>query len=141
MTASNYDPSFDPPYDPDTPVGAEAKLESYRDALDTAREELRKARDAEVDAKDARDAAKRRAQLSADCPKVGVFDGVRTTVAYQQAWIEEQVAAEERGYQVAKLARQAASDHLRTLGKQGGFQQSITASVREAYRGTGRPQW
>lgn len=141
MTASYYEPGYDPPYDPDTPVGAEAKLESYRDALDTAREKLREARDAEVAAQQARDTAKRKWTLSPDCPKAGVFDGVRVTVAYVQAWIEDRTAAEEQAYQVAKVARQAASDHLRTLGKQGGFQQSITASVREAYRGTGRPQW
>ena len=122
----------------DTPPGAEARLEAYRDALDEAAKKLREARDAEVDAKDARDAARRRAQLSPDCPKVGVFGGVRTTVAYQVAWIEEQIAAEEREYQLAKLARQAASEHLKKLGKQGSFQQSLTNSVREAYRGAGR---
>lgn len=124
--------------EPLTPPGAEAKLESYRDALDGAMEKLRQARDAEVDAKADRDAARRRAQLSPDCPKVGVFGGVRTTVAYQQAWIEDQITAEEREYQVRKLARQAASDHLRTLGKQGSYQQTLTKSVADAYRGTGR---
>lgn len=135
-------------HDPDLPVNAEAKLETYRDAMDEAREALRMARDTEMEAQQDRDAALRRAQLSADCPKVGVFDGVRTTVAYQQAWIEEQAKDEERAYRIAKLARQAASDHLRTLGKQGGFQQSITASVRESYRSAGssqgsagRPPW
>ena len=127
-----------PPYDPDTPVGAEAKLESYRDDLDKACEQLRQARDAEVDAKDARDAAKRRAQFDPLCPKVGVFDGVRTTVAYQTAWIEDQIVDEEREYQLKKLARQAASEHLKKLGKQGSFQQSLTNSVRDTYRGTGR---
>ena len=137
MTSSYY-PGDLPAYDPATPPAAEAKLESYRDALDGAMEKLREARDAEVDAKDTRDAAKRRAQFSGDCPKVGVFDGVRTTVAYQTAWIEDQIADEEREYQVKKLARQAASDHLKTLGKQGSFQQSLTGSVREAYRGAGR---
>jgi hypothetical protein len=127
-----------PPYDPDTPVGAEEKLETYRDALDAAREKLREARDAELQAEQARDAAKRRAQFSPACPKVGVFDGVRTTVAYQHAWIEEQIAEEEQAYRLAKAGRQAASDHLRTLGKQGSFQQSLTKSVADAYRGTGR---
>jgi hypothetical protein len=122
----------------DTPPGAEAKLETYRDALDDAREKLRTARDAELEAEQDRDAARRRAQLSGECPKVGVFGGVRTTVAYQQAWIEDQIADQEAKYRLAKLARQAASDHLRTVGKQGSFQQSLTNSVRDAYRGTGR---
>lgn len=141
MTASHYDPGFDPPYDPDTPVGAEAKLESYRDALDAALKALRETRDAELDAKAARDAARRKWTLAPECPKAGVFDGARVTVAYVTAWIEEHIKDEEQAYQVAKLARQAASAHLDTIAKQGRFQQSITASVREAYRNTGRPQW
>lgn len=123
---------------PDTPPGAEAKLETYRDALDKAMEKLREARDKELGAKEDRDAAKRRAQFDPNCPKVGVFDGVRTTVAYQTAWIENEIAEQEHAYQLAKVARQAASEHLKTLGKQGSFQQSLTNSVRDAYRGTGR---
>ena len=83
---------------PNTPPGAEAKLEAYSDALDDAMEKLRQARDDELSAKEDRDAAKRRAQLSPDCPKVGVFDGVRTTVAYQTAWIEDQIAEQEHDY-------------------------------------------
>lgn len=135
---SYYSPGPLPPYEPDTPVGAEEKLETYRDQLDEAREALRKARDAELEAEQDRDAAKRRAQFSPDCPKVGVFDGVRTTVAYQTAWIEGQIADEEREYRLAKAARQAASDYLRTLGKQGSFQQSLTKSVSDSYRIPGR---
>ena len=138
MNSSSYYPGALPQYDPDTPPGAERKLEEYRDDLDNAREELRKARDAEMAAEQDRDAARRRAQLSAECPPVGVFNGIRTTVAYQQAWIEDQIAKEEREYRLAKLTRQAASDHLRTVGKQGSFQQSLAGSVREAYRNTGR---
>jgi hypothetical protein len=135
---SSYYPGSLPQHDPATPPGAEAKLAAYSDALDDAQEKLRVARDAEVDAEEDRDAARRRAQLSPDCPKVGVFNGVRTTVAYQTAWIEDQIADVEHKYRLAKLARQAASDHLRKLGKQGSFQQSLTSSVREAYRGSGR---
>lgn len=143
------DPEFDRALPPgrgpaapaDTPVGAEERLESYRDQMDEAREALAKARDAEVAAKQARDKAARKAILSDECPKVGVFAGVRTTVAVQKAWVEDQVAELDAEYQIAKVTRQAASEHLRTLGKQGGFQQSITASVRESYRGTSGRQW
>lgn len=119
---------------PNTPPGAEARLEAYRDQLDVAREKLREARDEELAAKENRDAAKRRAQLSPDCPKVGVFDGVRITVAYQVAWIEDQIADLEHAYQLKKVARQAASDHLDTLGKQGSYQQTVTKSVTDDYR-------
>ena len=146
----DYDPEFAqatrvlgsrPAAPADTPPGAEELLESYRDQMDEAREALRKARDTEVTAKQARDKKARKALLSDECPKVGVFAGIRTTVAVQKAWVEEQVADLDDEYQVAKIARQAASEHLRTLGKQGGFQQSITASVRESYRGTNGRQW
>jgi hypothetical protein len=123
---------------PNTPPDAEAKLAAYSDALDKAQEDLETARNAEVDAEEDRDAARRRAQFDPACPKVGVFNGVRTTVAYQTAWIEERIADEEHTYRLAKAARQAASEHLKKLGKQGSFQQSLTGSVREAYRGTGR---
>lgn len=140
MSTSSYDPYF-VPGPPDTPVGAEARLESYRDALEEATKALGQARDAELEAEDIRDEAKRRAQFSPDCPKVGVFEGVRTTVAYQKAWIEEQAKDEETAYRAAKAARRAASDHLNKLSKQGRFQQSITASVRESYRSTNGRQW
>lgn len=137
MTSSYYPGSL-PAYNPATPPDAEAKLAAYSDALDKAQEDLETARNAEVDAEEDRDAARRRAQFDPDCPKVGVFNGVRTTVAYQTAWIEERIADEERKYRLAKAARQAASEHLKKLGKQGSFQQSLTGSVREAYRSTGR---
>jgi hypothetical protein len=137
----DYDPEFARATPPDTPPGAEARLEDYRDALDKAAEALARARDDELEAEEARDSAKRRAYLSDKCPKVGVFEGVRTTVAYQEAWIEDQIKDEEHAYRVAKVARQAASDHLRKVTKQGAFQQSITASVRETYRGTNGRQW
>ena len=125
-------------HDPDTPPGAEAKLAAYSDQLDAARKMLREARDKELAAKEVRDARKRRAQFDPKCPKVGVFDGIRTTAAYQTAWIEDQAAEEEHEYQLAKIARQAAYDHLDTLSKQGSIQQTVTKSVSDSYRGTGR---
>lgn len=128
-------------HDPETPPGAESALETYRDDLGKARRMLRQARDHEVLAKSARDAARRRAQLSPECPKIGVFDGVRTTVAYVEAWIDEQVADLEDAYQLAKVARQAAADHLNTLGEQSSIQQSIARSVGQSYMGQREPGW
>jgi hypothetical protein len=107
------------------------------DALDEATQALTDARNAELEAEEARDSAQRFWQLSDECPPAGVRNGVRITVAYQKAWIEDRIAGEERAYREAKVARQAAQAHLRKVEKQGGFQQSITASVRESYRGTG----
>jgi hypothetical protein len=136
-----YPPYRDDRAPADTPPGAEARLEAYRDALDEAAEALTQARNAELEAEDARDAARRHHQLSKECPPVGVFNGVRTTVAHQKAWVEEQIKDEEHAYRLAKVARQAAQTHLDKLRKQGGFQQSLTASVRETYRGTNGRQW
>jgi hypothetical protein len=121
-------------HDPQTPPGAEAALQSFSDALDEARELLAEKRDLEVDALAALKAAKRAALLSEECPKVRRNE---CTVAVRDAWAEDQCAAEERAWMLAKAARQAAADHLHTTGKQGGFQQSIGASVRTSYQG----QW
>lgn len=121
-------------YDPQTPPGAEAALQAFSDALEEARDLLAAKRDAEVDALAALKAARRRALLSPDCPKVRRNE---CTVAERDAWAEDQAADEELAWMLARAARQAAADHLRTVGKQGGFQQSIGASVRDSYRG----QW
>lgn len=128
-------------HDPQSPPGAEKALMTYSDALEDARRALASARDREVDAKAARDSAARRARFSPDCPKVGVFDGVRTTVAYAEAWIAEQVAELDLVYELAKAARQAAADHLHTLDKQGSLAQSLARSVDSAYRGQREPGW
>jgi hypothetical protein len=119
---------------PQTPPGAEAALQAFSDALEEARELLAEKRDLEVDALAALKAAKRKALLSDECPKVRRNE---CTVAVRDAWAEDRCAAEERAWMLAKAARQAAADHLHTTGKQGGFQQSIGASVRTSYQG----QW
>lgn len=125
-------------HDPDTPPGAEGILQSLSDDAEVARVKLRQARDAEVDAELAYKAAKRRAILSPDCPKVRRDE---CTVAERDAWVEEQAAVEEQVYEIAKAARQAASDHLHTLRAQISAQQSITRSVGDYYQGTGRQPW
>jgi hypothetical protein len=122
-------------HDPQTPPGSEAALASISDALEDARQKLRRARDLEVAAKADRDAARRRARFAPDCPKAGVVDGVRTTVAYVEAWIEEQTAEEDLAYELARTARLAAGDHLHTLGQQGSLAQSLSRSVGQSYMG------
>jgi|SRR5450755_450064 hypothetical protein len=119
---------------PQTPPGAEAALQAFSDALEEARELLAERRDLEVDALAALKAAKRAALLSPECPKVRRNEW---TVAERDAWAEDKCADEERAWMLARSARQAAADFLHTTGKQGGFQQSIGASVRTSYQG----QW
>lgn len=128
-------------HDPQTPPGAEAGLESFKEALEIARQELAEAADAEVTAELDRDAAHRKWMLAPECPKVGVFDGVRTTVAQRDAWVADRVAEHERAYRLAKATRQAAQKKLDVLGKQGSFQQSIGRSVGDSYRGQREPGW
>lgn len=128
-------------HDPQTPPGAENALQAFSDALEEARRELAAAADEEVDAELARDAAQRRAELSPAAPKVGVFDGARTTVAMKAAWVAEQIAEEERAYRLATVKRKAAAKRLDILGKQGSYQQSISKSVGDSYRGTGGERW
>jgi hypothetical protein len=128
-------------YEPQTPVTAEQKLDAFSGELESARELLAQARDAEMEAKELRDAAYRAAILSDECPKVGVFGGVRTTVAYQQAWIANQIKDQEALLARATLARREAADKHRTLAAQASHQQTLTKSVGDAYRGTGRQPW
>jgi hypothetical protein len=128
-------------HDPATPPGAESALQSYSEALDGAVEKLEQARNAELEAEEARDKAKYEALLSGECPKVGVFEGVRTTVAMQAAWVAREIAGQESAYRAAKVVRQAASAHLAKLNSQSSIAQTISKSVAGSYAGTGSEPW
>jgi hypothetical protein len=125
-------------YAPDTPPQAEAALQALSDQMDIARQGLREARNLEVEAEHAYRAAWRAALFSDECPKVGVFGGIRVTVAERDAWVAGEVAERELEWQIAKATRKAAADHLGTLKAQASVGQSINGSLREQYRGTGR---
>jgi hypothetical protein len=128
-------------HDPQTPPGAESALQSFSDKLEAARQELAEAADAEVSAELARDEARRYWILSEECPKAGVFGGVRVTVAYVEAWVADKIADEELAFRLARERRKAAARALDVLGRQGNYQQSISRSVGESYRGTGGERW
>jgi hypothetical protein len=128
-------------HNPQDPPGAEAALQSFSDALEPAREELAAAVDEEVRAELARDSAKRYWLLHGTCPKTGVFDGVRVTVAERDAWVEEKIADKEYEFRMAEVKRKAAAKKLAILERQSSVQQSISKSVGEAYRGTGSERW
>jgi TRAP-type uncharacterized transport system substrate-binding protein len=104
-------------------------------------EKLAQARNAELEAEDARDKAKYEALLSDECPPVGVFEGKRTTVAMQAAWVSREIAREESAYKAAKVVRQAASAHLDKLNSQRSIAQTISKSVAGSYAGTGTEPW
>lgn len=124
-------------HNPQEPPGAEAALQSFSDQLDEATEKLRTARDAELEAEEARDAARWAATLSEECPQPGVYDGVRITVAYRDAWVAREIALQERAYKEAKVIRQAATAHLDKVKSQMSAQQTIAKSVSSSYQGTG----
>ncbi len=128
-------------HDPQTPPGSEAALQTFSEQIDEAVKMLRAARDAELAAEDARDKARYKALLSEECPKPGVYDGVRVTAAYQQAWVAREITEEESAYKAAKVVRQAAQDHLSKLNGQKSIAQTIANSVAGSYQGTGRDSW
>ena len=129
-------------HDPQTPIGAEAALQALSEALERGRVGLAQASDAEVEAELARDAARRALVLSDECPRAGVFGGVRVTVAERDAWIDDRIVDEERAFRLAKAAREAAEKYLSVVGKQLSAQQSINRSVGQGYgTSTGSGRW
>lgn len=127
-------------HDPETPPGAEAALANLASQLDGARAALAAARNAEVAAKHLHDRARRAARYSPGFRKPGVYDGVRVTVAEAEDWLDDQVADESDAHDLATTIRQAAQEHLRTLGQQLSAQQSISRSVGNDFAGT-RGAW
>jgi hypothetical protein len=125
------------PYEPDTPVKSEERLDRLIAALEANEEALKAAYDEELEAEEARDAAQRAAIMSPDCLRVGVFGGVRTTVAMQEAWVADRIKGEEHAYRLAVLTRKAAEAQRRMLENQLRGAQSINRNVTEAARGTG----
>lgn len=118
------------PYQPLSPVAVEQKLRTLVTELTRAEAALRHARDAEVAAKHAFEAAHRRALLSDDCPKVtrGGF-----TTAERDAWVAEQVVGLEQAFDLAEATRKAAEDHLRVVRDQAMIVMSLGKSVNAAY--------
>lgn len=120
-----------------TPIDCERRLRTYVTEMSKAQTELRNARDAEVERKHDYEAAKRRAFLSADCPKParGGF-----TVADREVWVDDQCANEQRAFDIATARREAAKDHLQTVRDQAMVVMSLLRSVSTAYQLSGTTQ-
>lgn len=129
------------PYEPDSPPQAEGRLDRLSAALEANEQALKETADELLEAEDARDSAWRSAMLSDDCPMTGVFNGRRITVAERDAWVGERIKTEERRLREAQVKVKAAEAQRRKLEGQLRAAQSITASVRESYRGSGRQPW
>jgi len=95
---------------------------------------LRRARDAEVEAKHVWEAARRRAGFDKDCPRV---DRGGATVDMRKQWIEDKCAAEGRIYDLKTAAREAAQDHHRTVRDQAMVAMALLRSVSVAYNMSG----
>lgn len=120
-----------------TPIDCERRLRTLVTQMSQAQIELRNARDAEVDRKHEYEAAKRRAFLSADCPKPtrGGF-----TVADREVWVDDACAEEQRKFDIATARREAAKDHLQTIRDQAMVVMSLLRSVSTAYALSGTTQ-
>lgn len=127
-------------YDPQTPAGAEAAVQAFSDALEPVRQALAEAVDAEADAELDLEVAKARLILSDECPVVGVFGGVRVTVAQRDAWVLLRTTDEVRALKKATAARKIAEKALDVTGRKLMAQQSITRSVGGSYGASGRSQ-
>ena len=122
------------PYEPATPASAEQKLDAYVQALDDAEEAVTFARNAELEAENARDVARAAALLSEECPKTGTFGGVRITVAERDAWVAREIEPLEFKFRAAREVRRAAVLRFDKVRKQGSFAQSINGNARETLR-------
>lgn len=118
-----------------TPVVIERKLRQLINDLGRARVALAGARDEEVTARHAYNAARRKAVLSPAAPRV---ERNGATTAERDAWVGERVADLEFAHDRAVVVREAAQDHLRVLREQAELVRSLGASVRQAYELAGR---
>lgn len=121
-------------YAPLTPVDVERHLTRLREEMPKAVIKLREARRSEARAKRAYDDQRRRAILSPECPKPS-RDG--HTVAYRDAWVEEQCAEIKWLYDVAKVSRETAEDHVRGLRDESTIVMVLGKSVNLAYQMAG----
>ena len=117
-----------------TPVAAERRLLHLDNELTKAELDLRRIRDAEVDAQHVYEAALRRAGFDKDCPRVA-RNGA--TVDERKQWIDDRCAAEQRAYDVAVSARKGAETHLKTVDKQSMIALGLLKSVTTAYNMSG----
>jgi hypothetical protein len=114
------------------------RLHTVHNDMATAQQTLRKARDAEVEARAALRVATAKAMLSPDCPRPKRGEN-GVTVADREAWVDTQVHAEWLDLQVAEAFRQAAWDALTVARDQASVVQSLSALMRQEMALTGTP--
>lgn len=118
-----------------SPVAIEGKLRALINDQTRAQRDLAQARNHEVELEHIYKRERRRAILGGDCPKVS--RGGYTT-AERDAWVEDRCANAEEAYDFAVAAREAATDHMRTLFSQSVAVSVLAKSVGQAYSFAGR---
>jgi hypothetical protein len=114
----------------ETPVTARNRIRAVGSQLVQAELSLKRARDAEVEARQAYESAKRAAALSPEAPRVARGGA---TVAEREAWVDERCERLEFAYRVAEANRQAATDHYKTVDTQAMLAQAILKSIDRAF--------
>ena len=117
-----------------TPVAAERRLLDLDNQMTQAELQLRRARDDEVDKKHAYEAVRRRAGFDKDCPRVARG---AATVDERKQWIDDRCADDQRAFDLAVAAREAALDHHRTVRDQAMVAMALLRSVSTAYNMSG----
>lgn len=119
-----------PQFEPLTPIDTERQIRWIYNKQTTAQDDLRKAREAEIEAKLVYEKAKRTAVLSPDCPKVA--RGGHTAMD-RDCWVEARCEVERAEYERLKVARESCEDYMKTLFQQGTLAASLNKSVGQAY--------
>jgi hypothetical protein len=126
------------PYEPDSPEKAEERLDRLSAELETNEQAFKDATDEAALAEAALQDAENAALMRDDCPPVGVFNGIRTTVRMQEAWVAAQVGEERTAHRLAQVKLKAADAQRRRLEGQLRAAQSINRNANDSrYRGTG----
>ena len=123
--------------EPLTPADCEQRLRALVNAMTRAQSELRDARDTEVNLRHEYEAAKRRAFLSADCPKPTRGGH---TVADRDVWVDDRCADEQRAFDIATTRREAARDYLNVIRDQATVVMALLRSVNTAFSLSGTSQ-
>lgn len=123
-----------PQFEPLTPIETERQIRWIYNKQTAAQDQLREAREAEIEAKLVYEKAKRTAVLSPECPKVA--RGGHTAMD-RDCWVEEKCEVERAEYERLKAARESCEDYLRTLFQQGTLAASLNKSVGQAYQTSG----
>lgn len=115
-----------------------SRLHQVHQDMAYSQQQLRQARDTEVEAKAVLRVAIAKATMSPDCPRPKRGEN-GVTVADRDAWVDVQVHDEWLAAEIAEAHRKAAEDHLRVTRDQASTVQSMSALMRAEMQLTQSP--